>query len=1089
MADFDSEYSKLNSAQKQAVDSIDGPLLVIAGPGTGKTQLLSMRVANILRLSDVSPRNILCLTFTDSAATAMRERLLGLIGIDAHKVAIHTFHSFGVEVINQYPEYFYSSARFSPSDDVTQVEIINSILAKLDHDSPLASTMNNRFIYLKPIKSAIDYLKKSGLNSEDLRSILAANESDIAEIEPKIAAVFNQGRISKSMLPKLADVASKITISKQPDLPKPFEPLSKVLLHSLSLALDEAEDLGKTTPITNWRNAWMEKSSRGEYVFKDHHNNAKLYVLADVYEEYQQTLKREEKYDFSDMVLDVVQAIESHDELRFALQEQYQYFLVDEFQDTNEAQLRLLNNLVDNPIHEGRPDVMVVGDDDQAIYKFQGAEVSNIVSFYNKYRDVQLITLTQNYRSTQEILDLAKSVITGAETRLENTIDEVHKDLTSDNKKQDKGQIQYKRLPTSEHQYLFVAEEISRLIKQGKSASDIAVLARQHTQLEQLMPYLSEANIPVVYERRSNVLDQRHIAQLLDLAYLVHFLTSDNQELANEYLSKVLSYPFWGIDPVTTWRLSRQAYEEGQLWLEAMLASKDKSLSKLANWLLECAHQAKSQPLEHVIDILIGVKKLSGFKSPYRDYYFSSEKFDENRGEYLAFLSALRLLRNKLREYHYREVIYLKDLVGFIDTHRDNEIPIVDETPFVSHDTAVEVMSAHKAKGLEFDTVFVLDCQEKVWTPSASRQSIRFPANLPITPAGDHLDDQLRLFFVAATRAKSNLYLLGSKHSSSGKESLLAPFLDHQLFEDIKMDDAKTIEVLETSWQSYQPLPREADAKAVLKPILKDYKLNATAYIKFLDVIRGGPKAFLLESLLRFPQAPSVSAAFGTAMHNTLNELYYLLSQGKKPQRAEVLDIFAQALRSRRLKKEDEAKLLKRGQDSLKAYLAQRQEYMDPKDLIEINFTKQGVVAAGVPITGKIDKLVLDKDKKKAEIYDFKTGQPIKSLSAQSGPDGLKAWQYRNQLAFYRLLLENSRSWSEYRVSKVALEFLEPDKKSGEIVLLESEVSDEEVDRTVKLMQAIYTCIQNLDFPDVSKYDKDLKGIKAFEEDLLKRVK
>ncbi|MEX0934382.1 MAG: PD-(D/E)XK nuclease family protein, partial [Candidatus Saccharimonadales bacterium] len=147
---------------------------------------------------------------------------------------------------------------------------------------------------------------------------------------------------------------------------------------------------------------------------------------------------------------------------------------------------------------------------------------------------------------------------------------------------------------------------------------------------------------------------------------------------------------------------------------------------------------------------------------------------------------------------------------------------------------------------------------------------------------------------------------------------------------------------------------------------------------------------------------------------------------------------------------------------------------------------KQGVVIAGVPIAGKIDKLVLNKDKKTADIYDFKTAKPVANLRSKSdSEEGLKAWQYRTQLIFYKLLLENSRSWSEYSVDKVVLEFVEPDRKTGEIVLLESDVTNEEVERTTQLMKAIYSRIQNLDFPETDKYDKNLKGIEAFENDLL----
>ena len=141
MTTFEERYSNLNPKQKEAVDYINGPLLVVAGPGTGKTEILALRVAHILKKTETAPKNILCLTFTNSAAYNMRERLTKLIGRDAYKVSIHTFHSFGVDVISTYPEYFYRGAAFNPVDDVTQIEILEEILADLPHNNDLGNLL------------------------------------------------------------------------------------------------------------------------------------------------------------------------------------------------------------------------------------------------------------------------------------------------------------------------------------------------------------------------------------------------------------------------------------------------------------------------------------------------------------------------------------------------------------------------------------------------------------------------------------------------------------------------------------------------------------------------------------------------------------------------------------------------------------------------------------------------------------------------------------------------------------------------------------------------------------------------------------
>lgn len=1081
MPQFETEYQKLNPAQKAAVDAIYGPVMVVAGPGTGKTQLLSMRVANILRVTDVLPRNILCLTFTESAATAMRERLLELIGIDAHKVAIHTFHSFGVEVINQYPHYFYNGARFTPSDEVMQVEIIREVLQRLPHDNPLTSIMNDRFVYIRPISQAIGHLKKAGLDAGELRHILDSNEAAIGTAEPLLQEAFDVGRFSKSHLPRLRSVLDELPAATETELPEPFLPLLEVLRSSLAQSLAAAEEAGTTKPVTAWKDTWMQKDDRKRYVLKDHNRNQRLYALAEVYEQYQAELVRRERYDFADMVLRVLNAVEEYPELRYALQEQYQFLLVDEFQDTNDAQLRILYGLADNPVHEGNPDLMVVGDDDQAIYKFQGAEVNNILHFRDTYPELYTVTLQENYRSRQDILDMAHSVIVQGETRLENKLEDVDKTQRAAAPAAT-GSIVYKQLETPVHEYTWIAQQIQHCLDNGTPARDIAVIGRQHTYLEALMPHLRAAGIPVVYERRQNVLEEYHIAQLVEVAYTVHYLSRGDMERANEYISRILSFPFWGIDPVTVWRLSRQAYENRQPWLEVMLDSSTPRLNKIAHFLTECAQYAVSEPLEYVLDRLIGSREGRSYTSPYREYHFSEERFRNNRGEYIAFLSALRLLRNKLREYRRKEVIYLRDLIEFIQLHAENEMSIVDETPFVSSDDAVQVMTAHKAKGQEYGTVFVINAQESVWAGSGGRQQLPFPQNLPITPAGDAFDDQLRLFFVALTRARSTVYITGHAYASNGKASVLVPFIDHDRFQFESLPPREVEHALAHDWQSYHPLPRTSDTQAVLQPILDTYRLNVTHFLKFLDIAWAGPHTFLLENLLRFPQAPTASAAYGTAIHTTLWEIYGRLAQGSPPDTATVHRIFEDALIEQRLRNEEFEKYHDRGIQELTEYFQQRYPEFSPHHVIERDFKNQGSVLEGARLGGKIDKIVFNGDKT-CDVYDFKTGKPLTGWDKNSGNEALKAWRYKTQLVFYKLLLEHSRDWSDYHVNRGVLEFIQPHK--DRIILLEHTPEETEVDRTARLIRAVWRRIQDLDFPEVGAYPKDIAGIRQFENDLL----
>ena len=426
--DFETRYKKLNTAQREAVDHIDGPLMVVAGPGTGKTELLSMRAANILKSTDTLPSNILCLTFTESGAAAMRERLAQIIGADAYKVAIHTFHSFGQEIISRHNEYFYNGARFQPASDVEIYELIRSLFETLSHNNPLASMMNGEYTYLKDTLTCISELKRAGLTSDELLAVLDDDERILDSTEPALSELFSS-RISKSTKDGLTPVAMKAAASATSKLPPAITPLFEPLALSISHAVDEAEDTESTKPVTAWRNAWMEKDSTGKFVFKDRKRIDRLRAASFIYHQYVATMQERMLYDFDDMVLEVVHALEVIDELRFNLQEQYLYIMVDEFQDTNLAQSRILESLTNNPASEGAPNIMVVGDDDQAIYSFQGAEISNIMRFRDRYETTKLVVLTDNYRSTSTVLDHARAVIVRGQERLERYMPELDKTL------------------------------------------------------------------------------------------------------------------------------------------------------------------------------------------------------------------------------------------------------------------------------------------------------------------------------------------------------------------------------------------------------------------------------------------------------------------------------------------------------------------------------------------------------------------------------------------------------------------------------------------------------------------------------------
>lgn len=1092
MPNFEERYEKLNSEQKKAVDAINGPVLVIAGPGSGKTEILSLRVANILKQTDTAPSSILCLTFTDSAALNMRDRLSKLIGKDAYKVAIHTFHDFGTEIINKNPEIFYEGAMFSPADELAQREIIEEIFDGLSHKNPLRSKHPEQgYVYLRDAIQAIGQLKKAGLSPDEFEAILDHNVKSLEYLNPQIDKVFAP-RFSAKQFPAVRALIDDLAARSAADLPVPYmQPLFQIVADSLSRALEEAEEENSTKPLSEWKRKYIEYIDVGRrYIHKDTSRMERMKALAGLYREYSKRMHERGYYDFDDMLLDVLGQLEKNDVLKYSLQEQYQYILIDEFQDTNDAQMRLAHLLTDHPVHEDRPNIMAVGDDDQAIYKFQGAEISNILGFKDRYRDPLIITLTESYRSTQDILNVARHIIKKGENRLENIIPEMQKELTASREYIEPGNISNKIFTTNMEEHYWIAKEVKRLIDSGMDSKEISVISRRHKNLEAIAPYFHREGIPINYERQQNVLDEPHIRQLIQMARFIDSLSRKNREEADYLLPEILSYSFWSLDRKTIWQLSVNAGKSRSLWLEAMLGSGDKRLADIANLFIDLSVASASEPTEHIVDEIIS-------KSPFKEYYFGREKLEKNRAEYLDFLSSLRVFIESLREYKNGQLLKIGDMINFVDVHEKNNIGIINYHKFVGASSAVNLLTSHKAKGLEFDTVFVIDCQDDIWAGRAKGSKLPFPQNMPIAPAGDSLDDQLRLFYVALTRAKNNLYLTSYKIAESGKESSILQFLlppaeieNGKIAGLLKMEEAEKIETPQTeealiaSWEAYYQKPIVQDEKALIAELVKDYRMSVTHLNNFLDVSKGGPQLFLEQNLLMFPQAKTPASSFGSAMHKAIEILYLdLRKNGKVPSLENVLIWFENELKNQRLSEKDFPTYLEKGRDALIAFYEQKKNTFNPEDLSEVNFKNQGVIIGEALLGGKIDKI--SKADGEMIVYDFKTGKSADDWDGGDEYEKIKLHNYRRQLVFYKLLVENSKDFGEkYKVDRGVLEFLEP-ASNGEIIDLTLNITDKEAEHLSALIQVVYKKIINLDFPDVEEYSKDIDGILKFEEYLL----
>lgn len=1127
--DFESAYKSLNKAQQEAVDTIDGPVLVVAGPGTGKTQLLATRAANILRKdSTLLPTNVLCLTFTESGQVAMQRRLIELMGEAGAHVAVHTFHSFGTEIINTYPQYFYQGANYSPADELTTHEILVEILQDLPFKNPLITKNQAEFVYLHAVKERIAELKKNALEPQELRSLAMDSLKFIDYIESPLIELFDMASFSKAS--DIARADKVLTYANKYNQPKlklvGFKPLSKIFIDTFGETISRARLLGKPKPINDWKKDWFAKDNRGRAVCKQRDILDKLLALSEVYEIYQQDLDKRKLFDYDDMIMRVVHALETKADLAYELQEQYQYFLVDEFQDTNAGQLRLLTALASHPVNEGRPNVLVVGDDDQAIYAFQGAELSNILGFKESYVTVKMITLTDNYRSSQKILNVSRQIIVQGVERLENRFKDLDKSLTAKNEPRKTG-LQRQLFTSQAHEYEWVANEINNLITSGQNPREIAVICREHKYLESLLPYLYDHDIPVAYERRQNALDQNEIKTLIDLARLVNYLSTEDNESANGMIPQVLSADYWQIPPETLWRLSLTAQRHWQkehqeiYWLELMLSGKfDESLKKIAQFLLDAAKKTRNHSLEEILDLLTGNEEKAlaqnsneefeenlpthkaKFNSPFKDYYFSKDLLIQKPDKYLNLLSGLAAIRNHLRRYRADTKLNLNDFINFVDLCNEAKV-VINVTGFHSaQENSVQVLTAHGSKGLEFETVFILSAVGKIWDSKGRGSLLQLAPNMLAIAHKDNPDDNLRLFYVAMTRTKKNLYITSYLTGEDGKEvtsfgaledlnitSLLPTPTEPTLIPDT---EASRINRVERQWYDrHYALPSKT-MRELLNSRLETYNLSVTHLNNFLDVTNGGPLNFLLGNLLQFPSTMSPSAAFGSAMHDSLDHLHKYFAKNQKPlKEKDLLDYFSASLKLKRMNQKDEKLYMQKGQASLKQFLMQRGRLLNSNQQTELNFFNQGTMIGNARLTGRLD--VLEINKLKAKVIDYKTGKDLPSWDPRGKNDyeRAKMHRYKQQLFFYKLLVDNSRSWGDkgIKLNEAELIFVEPNRE-GEIKTLPLDLDNQdEIERLKILIKAVWQRIQNLDFLDINGYEKNVKGIIAFENWLIDNYK
>ena len=1049
--DFEQAYAKLNDQQRAAVDHIDGPLLVIAGPGTGKTQLLSVRVANILKQTDATPDNILCLTFTEAAASNMRHRLLDFIGPDAYKVQIHTYHSFGSYLLQEHRPDLTNSI-----DELDRFQMIRKIQSQLKITSPLRGDWATEHII-----SAISDLKSAALDTNDIAKIIARNEADNEAI---LAAVKDDlTEASKLRYPanipyyeKILEALRGFVDNSGNYITDRVEPLANIYYRSLAqILLERDEDTSIATPLRNWRNKYFEKDGDDEFIFKDIAATLKLADLAFILRHYSEELEKNGLYDYDDMILMAINLLRNDSEKRYNAQERFQYILLDEYQDTNDAQSQLVALLTDNPSNEGRPNIMAVGDDDQAIYGFQGANTSNFFDFDAKYRPEHIL-LNQNYRSSAEILELAHNVIEQGEDRFCKAPNvNIDKQIIAANPPESTD-LSYREFKTSQAEYSYIAKEIRGLLDGGVKGNQIAIIAPKHKLLGSILPYLHSLDILVSYEKRENILDVPKIDSVLTFCEFLLKLGKDPR-YTDEYAFHIFSLDAWGIKPKEMLDLVTDGRHNRRAIINEMLSEgRPDHIQAAANFCIELAGKTNSYSAEYFID-QIALKLFPDIN----DY---------------DFYSNLNTLRESIATRDGKKES-LANFIERIQAYRAADIQILDRSPYHEADDAVVLQTVHSAKGLEYDYVYTIATDNDNWgNAKGNNDKLTLPRNLEyVRHTGDSIDEKLRVFFVAITRAKKYLTLTYSQSDFNNHQRDRLRFLDTvdqdgevisrampEQFAKVIPSSSDEIEPKDISSEYWfdKYIPNDEVRKNLYRPKVEHFRLFPTQLNTFIDVKYAGPLAFFQGYIVGIRGESNFAIDYGNCVHEVMDRL-----NKEQLSNDDAYKLFQDLADKCDVTEDEKRDLLDRGAAELPGFLkAFGDRFRKVKTDSEHSFFSENIVLDDVLIGGKIDRIEIDDEHKTITVSDFKTTKPSFKWSEKDS-----TLKHKLQLYFYKFLIENSREYANYRVTKGRIDYVSPDN-SGFYHSLELEFDDGEADRVKQLIKIVYQHIKDLDFPDTSEF-------------------
>lgn len=976
---FEKLFNSLNPQQRQAVESIEGPVMVLAGPGTGKTQVVALRIAQILQNTQLTASNILALTFTEAGVVALRERLAFIIGAPAYQVTISTFHGFASRVIALFPHVFIQTQVLSQLSDADRFVILTRIIDN-DNSLKLLRPIRKPDLFIGEIIKAIRTCKQENISPKQLRE-LAKQDSTPGEKQTKVA----------------------------------------------------------------------QQAKENQYY--------RLQELADIYEQYQQELTKRGYYDYEDMITYVVTALQDNADVRAYFQERYQYILVDEYQDTNNAQNTLVEVLAG---FFTSPNLFVVGDDKQAIYRFQGASVANMLHFQQKYPAMKVISLTQNYRSTPEIINAASLLISHNQNQIDRFMPQIASKLISVAKAAKKPLLVALPSPIMEFEYLVT--KLSELHRGNDIPwHQIAVLWRRNSDVSAFRSYCEKADLPIAGSVSTNLMAEPQIQVLIKV---LEAIVNPNNDAA------LLSTLRLMVAPSQVTELLRVFQESKSTEYSLLSYCQGHGSQTLKNLVEKIVTWHKDAPLLPIAELLEKILQETGIVAAIQ----GSAKPIDGLDLLGAFYEEACSFASRNQE------AILADWLEYIRLMRENNIQININRSTAQHE-GVFIGTLHSAKGLEFEAVLLAGVNDRSWSSRTARQLIKLPSEIVGLKKWEdnEEEDERRLFYVGMTRAKRILICSYASESSDGRTLLpcqyvveIDPLVDKQTVTYSSAEIAKATVRLLT------PVQVTVLSASQLRFIREKINEKPFTYSD-LRAYQTCPRQYLLSRILKLPVLPPFTLLYGNAVHKSL-EIFFREYRSRRilPSKERLLEHFHTAV-FQGVPYSLRSETFTHGSQVLSQFYDAKSQHWPIPVGVEYDFVSHHVQLGDIWISGKFDRIdPADSSGATVRVVDYKTVATAKTRNEIEGKTKNSDGSLMEQLTYYALLAQMDPMFT-WKVKDFTLEFIDDKATFREEQFV---IAPQETKKLSEIITETYgQILQQSDFSHTrDSFDKGCEICEAFPE-------